>query len=122
MYEDVEEFLNKRAESHNSRYGYLPSKHCDVNVLKEIHRRHVYYCKLMEITSESEKRAVFKQRIVDYMRVLRTGFVKDVINTLVWEDIELLPDGHRMKPPYKISVYTEWRDDFDLKSLRSEND
>ena len=84
MYEDVEEFLNKRAESHNSRYGYLPSKHCDVNVLKEIHRRHVYYCKLMEITSES--------------------------------------DGHRMKPPYKISVYTEWRDDFDLKSLRSEND
>jgi len=116
---EVKSYLEARAESHNSRYGYLPNKFCDVNVLFEIYKRHLYYCKLQDIKDEKEKNKIFKQRIVDYMRVLRTGFVRDVLNTLVWEDVELLPKGHRMHSPHKISVYTEWRDDFDLKSLKT---
>tara|TARA_B100000927_G_scaffold291605_1_gene294738 strand:- start:42 stop:362 length:321 start_codon:yes stop_codon:yes gene_type:complete len=99
-------FLQERAESHNNRYGKLPSKHCELETLITIYKRHNEYCKAMLITKESTKKAIFKQRLQDYMRVLRTGFIRDTLDTLVWEDLELLPDNHRMKPPYKISVYT----------------
>tara|TARA_B100001939_G_scaffold254938_1_gene221833 strand:- start:26 stop:346 length:321 start_codon:yes stop_codon:yes gene_type:complete len=106
MSPDILDFLEKRAESHNKRYGNLPSKHCEIDTLIIIYERHIKYCKAMLITKESKKQAIFKQRLQDYMRVLRTGFIRDTLDTLVWEDLELLPDNHRMKPPYKISVYT----------------
>jgi len=99
-------FLENRAESHNSRYGYMPHKYCELDTLILIYNRHIHYCKAMMITKESEKNAIFKQRLQDYMRVLRTGFIRDTLDSLVWEDLELLPDNHRMKPPYKISVYS----------------
>jgi len=105
MEQEILDFLKERAESHNKRYGHLPSKHCEYDVLVAIWNRHKNYCKLFDIKSKSKSNSIFKRRIQDYMRVLRTGFVKEVIDTLVWEDLELLPEGHRMRPPYKISVY-----------------
>jgi predicted transcriptional regulator len=62
---------------------------------------------MFSIKSKREQQKLLKTRIREYMRVLRTGFIKDVLDNLVWEDLELLPEGHRMKPPYKISIYTK---------------
>ena len=104
---DAEIYLNKRANSHNNRYGHLKGKHCNIESLIEIYNRHKHYCEMFSIHVPKEQKKLFKRRLQDYMYVLRTGFIRESLDTLVWEDLELLPDNHRMKPPYKISVYTE---------------
>ena len=107
MDDDTKKFLELRAESHNSRWGHIEHKFCEINVLKEIYKRNEYYCKLFSINTPRKKKEMFKRRIQDYMRVLRWGFIRDVMDTLVWEDLELLPKGHRMRSEHKISIYTE---------------
>ena len=104
---EVKQFLKERADSHNARYGHIDNKFCEVDVLIKIYERHKHYCNLFSIKSKREQQKLLKTRIREYMRVLRTGFIKDVLDNLVWEDLELLPEGHRMKPPYKISIYTK---------------
>lgn len=104
---DAKKYLNTRAKSHNNRYGHLKGKFCDVDSLFEIYIRHNHYCEIFSINDYKKQRKIFKRRLQDFMYVLRTGFIKESLDTLVWEDLELLPDGHRMKPPFKISVYTK---------------
>jgi hypothetical protein len=107
MDQETLKFLQDRAKSHNARWGHLETKFCDINVLIEIYNRNEYYCKLFPQNNKAGNNRVLKKRIQDYMRVLRWGFVRDVMDTLVWEDLELLPQGHRMHSPHKISIYTE---------------
>ncbi len=107
MDQETLKFLEDRAKSHNSRWGHIETKFCEINALIEIYHRNEYYCKLFPPKNKAGKNRVLKKRIQDYMRVLRWGFVRDVLDTLVWEDLELLPEGHRMHSPYKISIYTE---------------
>ena len=103
----TKKFLEKRAASHNARWGHIENKFCDIDVLFEIHKRNEHYCKLFPVDKPNHKKKLFHKRIREYMTVLRTGFIRDVLDTLVWEDLELLPAGHRMNSPYKISIYTE---------------
>ena len=107
MDDKIKTFIEKRANTHNARWGHIETKFCNVDALIEIHKRNEYYCKLFPQKNQSAKYKVFQKRIQDYMRVLRWGFVRDVMDTLVWEDLELLPKGHRMHSPFKISIYTE---------------
>jgi hypothetical protein len=107
MDDKTKTFIENRAKTHNARWGHIETKFCNVDALIEIYKRNEYYCKLFPQKNENAKHKVFKKRVQDYMRVLRWGFLRDVMDTLVWEDLELLPKGHRMHSPFKISIYTE---------------